>query len=282
MGLRDTDRAACEELAGAPGAEFEAIRGFLPNEAEMRMLALEALFRSLRDIPLTVSDPAVGVAKIGWWQRELAVAREEGSQHPVVRALLETGALAVVERGAFAAYLHALVAALQEESIPDTGALHEALAETAGAEATLLASESGADPQALVQAGCAARLLELARTLGRPAGQFDWLPLDLVARHGFRSADGPGSSSRERLVEELALLASGWRAEVPLTGAACDTEGAAFLALRDRLVGRRLERAARRPRALLEGSRRGAAGDVFAAWRAARRLRPVMEANGGA
>jgi hypothetical protein len=81
------------------------------------------------------------------------------------------------------------------------------------------------------------------------------------------------------LAGELAELAMGWREAAPLAAASCDTVGSAYVALRDELVGRRLARIARRPGSLFKGGQGGTAGDVFATWRMARRLRPVLGAG---
>lgn len=276
MSLRSVDRRACEELAAAPGTEFEGVQRFLDANAEPRLLALEALFRSLRDIPLSVSEAAVGAAKLAWWQQELARASEEGSQHPVVRALLDADALSLSSDDEFTAYLHALVMALQEDLVEDVVTLRRQLGETVGREARLMVGMGIGDVEPLVTSSCAARLLELLRTLSRPNGEHRWLPLDLVARHGFRS--GEANADRAGLVRDLAEIALDWRRSAPIDLDACTTPETRFLALRDALVGRRLTRAARRPARWLRDHHRLTLGDVLATWRCARRFGPAPTA----
>jgi len=272
-------RSACRDLAAAPGTEAEAVLRFVPGDEQDEVLALEALFRSMREVPVSVSDPAVGAAKLGWWQKELVEAAHQGSQHPVVTALLETNVLGRLDGDALNAYLHGLVVALQDEAVTDVAALRENLRSTVGQEAHLLAGGEGRAPDALVTAAAAARLLELARSLGRSGGNASWLPLDLVARHGFRAGEGPADEGRAPLVSDLAAEALAWRREAPVAPAHGTNAGTRFLALKDVLVGRRLEWARRRPEQWLARGQGLRVTDVFAAWRGARRL---AAANPGA
>ncbi len=254
-----------------PGSVFESVQRFVDPDARDRTLAAEALFRSLRDIPLTVSDPAVGAAKLAWWQRELSQARQVGSQHPVVRALIDTGAVEVAHLPGFNDYLHALVVSLQSEAVGNMASLAEELQQTAGVEAVLVAGMSSAPEPGLRAAGSAARLYELMRTLARVRQEHRWLPLDLVARHGYRRGEAD-PAALAALVKDLARLALDWRSDAPLDPAQCDTAGARFIALRDLLVGRRLIEATRRPEHWLTRGQRPGIGDVLASWRLARRL----------
>ncbi len=247
MTLRATDRAACEELALAPGSEFDSVFRFLPAEDQDRLLSLEAMFRSLRDVPLGVSDPSVGVAKLGWWQQELARAPDEGSQHPVVRALLESGALETLNREAFGDYLHALVTELQEEPVLDFEALRDRLARSAGSEARVMAGAGGFSDSQLKAVGAASRLLELMRGLARSGTLPAWLPVDLVARHQVREQPEPAPAERAPVVADLACLARSWRDTARLNPADAQTPGDRLLVLRDGLVERRLSQAEGQP-----------------------------------
>lgn len=279
MTLRESDRSACEELALVPGSEFEGVFRFMPPREREWLLSLEALFRSLRDIPLGVSDPSVGVAKLAWWQQELVRAPDEGSQHPVVRALRDTGALGAMDPDAFADYLHALVTELQEEPVTNLDALRDRLARTAGGEARLLAGQGGFSDSQLEAAGAASRLLELMRSLAG-GGAPVWLPMELVARHQVREQAGPSPVERAPVVADLAGLAQAWRGTARLTPEAARTPGERLLVLRDALVERRLDRAVARPEQWLAQGARGSVAEVFGTWSLARRLARTMERHG--
>ena len=272
MTLRATDRSACENLALAPGSVFDSVFRFLPADDRDRLLSLEALFRSLRDIPLGVSDPSVGVAKLGWWQQELARAPDEGSQHPVVRALLDSGALAGLDRDAFGDYLHALVTELQEEPVTDFDTLRDRLARSAGSEARMLAGAGGFSDSQLKAVGAASRLLELMRSLARSGAIPSWMPMELVARHQVRERPEPSPEERAPAVADLASLANSWRGTARLNPADAQTAGDRLLVLRDAVVERRLGQAEGQPERWLKQGGRGGVIEVFGTWRLARQL----------
>lgn len=270
MMLGVPERSACEQLACAAGTEFEGVHRFIPAAHEPRLLALEALFRSLRDIPLSVSDPSVGLAKLGWWQQELALAPTRGSQHPVVRALADTGALDRLEQDQFVAYLHALMMQLQEDCPENVTNLEGSLRDTAGNEAGMLIGSPA--PDSLIGAACAARLLELIRTLAHTNSEHVWLPMDLVARHSLSRSSSGSDQSRAALVRDLARLAGQMRTPALLDSVNGCGAGGAFILLRDSLVGKRLDRATGDPGGFLAGGQRAGFGEVFATWNTARRL----------
>lgn len=276
MTLGVQERAACENLALAPLADFAGVHRFIPAAHEPQLLAFEALFRSIRDIPLSVSDPSVGMAKLGWWQQELAKAASEGSQHPVVRAMVQTGALQRLDQECFIAYLHGLMMQLQDDCLSSTAELEATLRDTAGVEAQLL---TGAQPTpAIIGAACAARLLELLRRLANTDAEHAWLPMDMMARHSVsRAAAGP-DDARTALVKDLAELAGQCRvkglsesADFAGTGKQSGP-GHAYIVLRDSLVGKRLAQASGNPAGFLAGTLRPGFGEVITSWKTARRL----------
>ena len=271
MTLAPAERAACGELALEEGAEFDLAYRFWPGPERDRLLALEALFRSLRDVPLTVSDPAVGVAKISWWQQELASVQENGSQHPVVRAGTMTEALPAASMGNFQSYLMQLLLALEDHSLSSVDMLREVLFQTAGEEAVIMTGCAPGDvAPGLRAAAAAARLLELMRTLARRATEHRWLPLDLMARHRLSRQDDSDAEARQALVVSLAELAQQWRQSEPLMPGS--NASLRFLCLRDAVVARRLELVRRRPAQMLAGGLHTRPGDVLRCWWRARAL----------
>ncbi len=272
MTVGTPERTACEELACTPRGEFAGVQRFIPAVHEPQLLAFEALFCSLRDIPVSVSDPSVGLAKLGWWQKELAQAATGGSQHPVVRAMIETGALDRLDPDCFNAYLHGLMMQLHDNCLNTTAELEATLRDTAGKEAQLLMGST--PPAAMTGAACAARLLELLRALSDTDREHVWLPMDLMARHSVSRTAGGADDSRAALVHDLAELAGQWRNADQVLRQCTDNKGAgcAFIALRDGLVAKRLGQAMQMPAGFLTQDHRPRFGEVLATWNRARQL----------
>jgi hypothetical protein len=269
---------ACAERAPAAGAAGGLARRFLPPAQQSCVLAMEALFASLRAVPLGVSEPAVGLAKLAWWESELRDAATRSSQHPVVEALRRTGALGRLQPERFEPYLSAIAGRLDAAPFGAVCELRQWLRETRGAEALMLLARGPDDgPQgATAQLGTAAGLLELLEGWMPGAERPAWVPLDLVARAG--TEDAKEDRGRAAMVaglakEELLALED---VAVPETIAAGDAPAATFLAARHAVVRRRLHRLGRRPSAAPGGGAAGL-GDVFAAWSAARRHRSRAE-----
>lgn len=268
-------RHACEEKVPGEGSVFAVCRRFLPPVEADAALAAEALLRSVADIPDTVSDPGVGVVKLKWWQDAVLEAgadrREADSQHPVIRAAAACGLTGTWGEDAWRDYVAAVTARLDASPFTSAESLLDSLRETAGRSADLLAGIDDDYPRcrAVTASGAATALLELAEAWARAGGQPAWLPLDLVARHG----DTAGEGAREALLSQLGALALDALGAAPGRVDRSELRGptAAYLVLRDRVTRARLKRLRRRPGRF---TRRGglATGDVWAAWRTARRL----------
>lgn len=258
--LDATLRARCVELAVVPGRPFDIARRFLAPAAADRALATEALFAVLRELPLAGSDPAPGLAQLAWWHHEIEQASAHGSQHPVVQALLATGGIEQLQEATWNSYLGAIGEWLADPVVPDRGTLQLRLAATAGLEARLSA---GTDAAAGAES---VRLLEwLARLApGRPLPS--WVPLDLVARHGAE----PDAARLAGLAVDLAGLALDWTGDPPPPGPMA--EGVRLSHLNAALATRLWSRVRAKPGTRLErGADRLGPGDVYCAWRWARR-----------
>jgi phytoene synthase len=237
------------------------------------MLALEALLSAVRTVPVTVSDPGVALAKLTWWQQEVERAvGAQPSQHPLVRALAETGVLESLSPDVWRALVLDLAAQVDRPAASDLFAWRERQLQSAGREMALWIGllEPGSDPAALAPGGASVRVLSLIGQVGRGGGS-GWLPLDLVARHGVpATTDHPPASGRLlAALSDLAAEIGEWR-----ESADAARPRSRFLAVRDELARRRLQRLRRNPGRAL--SDRGAVGDLFAAWATARR-HPLAE-----
>ncbi|MDX1605290.1 MAG: squalene/phytoene synthase family protein [Candidatus Competibacterales bacterium] len=81
--------ARCEAAVAPPGSDLRYGLLGLDRDRRQTIIALHALQRELCAIRETVSDPAVAVSKLDWWEQELQRLHEGRPQHPVTRALAE-------------------------------------------------------------------------------------------------------------------------------------------------------------------------------------------------
>lgn len=257
------ERERCAELALVPGRPFDIALRFAPSAEAERQLALEALFASLRELPGSISEPGPGLAQLSWWSDELARAGTRGSQHPVVRALLTTGAINALDGAPWRNYLAALGHDMTDPTPDDTEALWRRLQASAGPELLMLAGISTQHPCAagLVDVAAAGRLLHLLARLQGVGQRPRWLPAGLGRSWpDDRSAAAAGLANR-------ALQATWPATDEP-------TEGLQVPRLRWAIERRCLQRLAQSPvRALARDAARSRATDVVAAWWLARNTR---------
>ncbi|KTG16120.1 MULTISPECIES: squalene/phytoene synthase family protein [unclassified Guyparkeria] len=225
--------AECERLARPVGSPFRLASLKLPADRQQAITALRALDVSLAEIPETVSEPQVAMAKLDWWREALLGMTRGRSEHPVIQSLL--AGLDALGLGEEARREDSPLIARLEERLG--GARIELEYEGFAAEADLEAYLDAryASLFALYarlldasdeQVDAAARLgrwhgrLDRARLLGRHArsGRV-YVPQETLARHGLDEADlyrETAPDSREALFrEELEHIAAGlddWQA----------------------------------------------------------------------
>lgn len=274
-GLSTSQRAACEELALAPASLFALAHRFLPPEGRDHALALEALFRAVGDIPRRAADPGVGLAKLAWWRNEVLQAPLEGSQHPVVTALLDTGGLAVLSGDAWDAYIGAVAFELDESNVVDLPGLGECMHLAAGCEVIAFTGLPREHPamDRLKSTVAASRLLEFVRALRADARDARRLPREFTG--GGEPVEVAVAQAGERLTE----LARQWLPDpapdwAQLLREGGEPSGITTLAIRDAVTRRRLRARAGPGRASPERARRPVTvGELLCAWRVASRLR---------
>jgi hypothetical protein len=200
------------------------------------------------------------LTQLAWWHKEIEQATEQGSQHPVVQALLETGAISLLRGEDWRDYFHAIGDWLADAVLPNCEALRVRLRDTAGREARIMT------------AGCkepdaeCVRLLSLVARLAPGRATPSWVPLDLVARYGAE----PGPTGVAGLARDLAELGLEGSHALAQTGPV--EESVRLLRLTAALSGRLLERLRDEPEArLARGADRLGPIEVFSAWRWARR-----------
>ena len=225
--------AECERLARPVGSPFRLASLKLPADRQRAITALRALDVSLAEIPETVSEPQVAMAKLDWWREALLGMTRGRTDHPVIQSLLAS--LDTLGLGDEARSEDSPLVARLEERLG--GARIELEYEGFAAEADL---EAYLDARYASLFALYARLLdapdeqvEAAERLGRWHGRLDrarllgrharggrvYLPQTTLSRHGLDEADlyrDAAPDAREALFrEELERIAAGiedWQA----------------------------------------------------------------------
>jgi phytoene synthase len=184
---RDADYIRDRVRAGDQDRYWAALLAPAPLRADL--LALYAFHLEIAHIPEQVSEPQLGEIRLEWWREALHAALSGGgADHPVLTPL----AAAVASHGLSPALLDGMIAArsfdLAREPMPDSAALRNYLAATAGAVFRLGARIAGAPdgaPEASEHAAIAYGLTDLMRALPLHAARgLIFIPGDLLAKHG--------------------------------------------------------------------------------------------------
>jgi phytoene synthase len=180
---------------------------FAPADRRRRLHALHAFALEIAEIPGKVTQPLLGEMRLRWWEDALATPSEDtGRAHPVLDALLDTLDACRLPRPEVAALLDAHVADLYDDPMRTTDALLDYCARTVTQPLRWSARALGAagDAEALTEAGTALGLLRILRRLPRGGAQF--LPDDLLARHGARREDARAGAETPQLRAAIAAL----------------------------------------------------------------------------
>ncbi|MEE4637786.1 MAG: squalene/phytoene synthase family protein [Wenzhouxiangella sp.] len=268
----------CSDRLLVPGHPLAASLRFVPSPERERVLALRALVSELAALDDPGVDGTVREARFGWWQQALV----EGAEHPALRALAESGAAEFVPPRHCLSLLDSIRTASANPRFERSEELWAHCAAIGGEAAHLelrLAQDSAPAPNPAVAVGAAGYLIRLVRDLGQDASNNRWLvPLDLQAQFQVNRRDaldaraGPGWDGLVRTLLDRAVR-QGSAASVQLP------PGCRHLPIYWALERRLAAQLARRPAATL--SRRvlpGHAGNVWTAWRAARRLTRATKA----
>ncbi|SMF98417.1 squalene/phytoene synthase family protein [Burkholderia singularis] len=183
----------CEEKAAPPGSSLYYALRQAPLARQPLVAALFALRRELEQTVKEISDPAIGRAKLAWWQKEIAALIAGQPSHPVSQAL----AAHHPDLPSSAAALQTLVAGygmdLDQARYLDFANLSRYADQTGGAFAQLVAHASACRPDDFGWApplGHALTLAQLVQDLGDDArhGRI-YVPIDELQRYGVTAAD---------------------------------------------------------------------------------------------
>ena len=199
--------AVCEAAVRDKDRDAWLATLFAPADRRRRLHALHAFALEIAEIPGKVTQPLLGEMRLRWWQDAVAASDEDGGRaHPVLDALLDTLDACCVPRQEVAALLEAHVADLYDDPLETTAALLDYCERTVTQPLRWSARSLGAagDSEALTEAGTALGLLRILRRLPKSGAQF--LPEDLLARHGARREDAAAGAETPQLRAAIAAL----------------------------------------------------------------------------
>lgn len=262
----------CRDRLLVPGNPLAASLLFVHPPQRERILALRGLVTELAALDDPAAEQPVREARFGWWHQALA----EGAPHPALEAMVDSGADERVSPDLLLALLASIGSAAMNQRFERYEQLwSHCLAiggEAARLEARLVGTQEQ-DDSAAAALGGAGYLIRVVRDLALDARSNRWLvPLDLQAQFQVARSDaiatrtGPGWDGLVRTLLERALR-EGDAARARLS------TSHRHLHIHWALDRRLAARLARRPGAIVQ--RRilpGHAGNVWTAWRAARRL----------
>ncbi len=276
--ISSSDRSYCEKLACIPGSVFSTSYRFAKPSIRDSLLSSRALVNEIRGIPFTVSDPAVAMAKIAWWRNELVPRSISVSQHPVVRAVRNTGVLESQDQDDLNDYFVAISNLSSGEPVTSVDQLTQ-LAERVEGFEVLFESGAGVSNSkrtALAAIGVAGFLNRMLHDMCCSlCAENWWLPLDIQAKYGITLGTARKGSADEELkgaVKELSRLALD-SLHMGMTGLqekAADSarsQGVHHLMIRSRIIDKRLTNLNAKPHH--HNLRTARISEVYTAWRQA-------------
>lgn len=213
MAVSEDDLTFCRRRVLENDPWFKLSDVFLPAATKHQVLALHALIASIEDA-LLLSDEALSLAQLGWWQSELSEEQARQSGHPVVRLLRNSGTLQLLSQDLIAALLHQALERLQVDSISSEEELKSICDRVGKAQLTAL---SAVGPEVskpvrrdMVCAGTGLSMLLFSALRGN-ATPLWFLPLTLQARHGCDArAVALGSNQGRAILRSLEGLSRQW------------------------------------------------------------------------
>jgi len=190
---------------------FRISTAFAPAGRGGQLLPLYALFGAVEEICSEHSDEDVARRKLDWWRQECGRLGSQGSEHPILRELVSSGAYAALRKDSLARLFDDAESRLDPEAPASLEDLQEICRNLSRPQFELELSLWGMRqpmPQALESTAAANGLAQLLREAARRPAPADywWLPLRLLARHGISRADisddgGPSAAARAAFAE---------------------------------------------------------------------------------
>jgi phytoene synthase len=273
----------CWEQIAKTNRFFRVSHAFAPPVHAKKLLPLYALFSVMEEASSAYSDENLARSKLAWWRQEI-FGRDPGTgSHPVIRELHRHVRLGDREEGRIARLIEDAESRLDDAPPVSIDELQRRCERVSEPQLELEMGLCDVDepfPGAL-EGGHGARLglIQLMRESIRRRGDgaWWWLPLDMSARHGVTRAEVAGVAAGDRartLFAELLENAQGWAGVLPpepdvprLAGVPRHLQ--VVVSLQSGLLSRLL---ASHPERFEVELSRTTLGDLFRAWRAARRF----------
>jgi phytoene/squalene synthetase len=269
----------CRELVLQPGGTFEFSSQFIPGDAMPQILAVYALKQAVASIPYTHVDDVVKWEKLKWWGQELLADSSLASRHPIIRALVESGAREKLDDVLLVRLVSSALEQVDAAPASDEHAMLERFTNTGLAESRLeyALDDLQSEPEGFGQLAAASTLFGVICSFlpGRQP-QVERLPLNALAKHGVTQdvlAMKPFPAEVLRLFEDCVELALSWYA-AGRKQARGKPVGVAetHLRLRWALESRCLTRVQKNTERFFRQGMRYGPGDAFFAWRYLRHL----------
>lgn len=278
------ERRFCWEQVLRTNRLFRISQVFAPRELSGRLLPLYALFGAVEEICSEHSDPDVARRKLDWWRNEVSQLTKRGSNHPVLRELLGSGAWDALRRDSVARLFDGAEARLEPAAPARIEDLHAHCRDLSQPRFELelsLSGESPGLPYSVSALAVTSGLAQLLREVGRrpAAAGYWWLPLSMMAHHGVSRTDIRPNDSAPSVQALLADLIDASRAWSPSTDAgeqrryAQTAESARHLVVMGRLQEHALGRLRPADPGQFEAElNRVGLAQLYQAWRAARQV----------
>ena len=276
------DRQVCWEQIARANPLFRIAHVFADRKVADRLVPLHAFFASIERICSSFSDEDVAARKLSWWRDAMSAETGAGGGHPVLEELRRSGVAGQLDAGTVGDYFDAVAARIDSPSPASAEELDSACRRTGLPQVRMELTVCGQVPMddALVN-GLAARrgLTQLVFGIpGRGTRRSWWVPLDLLAKHGFARDElaAQGQSGELGPLVDDVLSRQGLDDKPILhnkTDISIKKQEHVHLFVLDALVQRRLTHA--NLTAILSGvdkSMNPGLGDLLAAWKTARRV----------
>lgn len=180
-----------DEFSPVGSGVFYAIR-FAPLDRQSTLSLANAFYRTLRNIPVTCSDPSVAAAKLDWWRQEMQRSRQSLAQHPIARSMTGLQTRYSLPEDYFEPLFQAIGQEIGSLVMENDIALENHCRVTGALFAdlnALIGDSKEAQRQSARELGSYIRMVEIIRNLGADLRRnCCFIPVDRLQQHRFSPA----------------------------------------------------------------------------------------------